>query len=110
MQCTGSDVGVRRSHARLLDVATFSRSGRALWRQLDDRVIAVLRGSAGQDLLGAAAMIWIALDEPRTLDALAEQLAEFGVGREDLRLTLDELVRHGLVSTVCQSGTTTTLR
>ncbi len=56
------------------------RADDVVWRCAPDRVITLRVGDrsdqAGNELFGAAAMVWLALDEPGTSHELAERLAD----------------------------------
>jgi hypothetical protein len=93
--------------------AQYTRHRQVLWRLGPDRVLvrhpwpAEGREQAA-DLLGLAAMIWIALDEPATLDEIEQRLAEArdpgdpapALARDDISDTLDHLVATGWVESV----------
>lgn len=83
---------------------TYARAGDVVWRIGPDRVLVRKVGHEGLDLVGAAAMIWLALDEPRTLDAIDAELADAIAGSTgdvvDVEGTLAPLVAGGLVETI----------
>ena len=64
-----------------------------LLRTLDDRVDRVYI-----ELFGAAALVWLALDEPATDDELSSRLSESAEG-VDWLAGLTQLRDHGLVTT-----------
>jgi len=85
----------------------YVRQVEVVWRLAPDRVL-VRRPwpKDGQDeaadLLGLAALIWIALDEPGTVTDLVERLADAGDATEgvvsaDVTDTLDQLLATGWV-------------
>lgn len=78
-------------------MCTYERVARVVWRQGADRVLVARLDGDSAELVGAAALLWLALDEPRTLDMLAAELAEFGVGRELLGRGLEQLLDAGLL-------------
>ncbi len=57
------------------------RADDVLWRIGADRVLARVVGSDAVDLIGAAALVWVALDEPGTISEIRDRLAD-----EDLNL------------------------
>ena len=69
-------------------------------RNRPDRVLVARVDGDSSELLGAAALLWVALGTPTTLDALADELAEFGVDRELLVTTIGQLREAGLVVAV----------
>ena len=82
-----------------------SRTRRVVWRLADDRV--VLRpiegsGTPEPDVLevaGPAAVVWLALDRPRTFDALRAELQAAGCGdaNSELEGAMTVLAEHGLI-------------
>ncbi len=56
---------------------TYRRARRALWRQGPDRILTRLVGGEALELLGVSALVWVALDTPRTGNQLTDELAEF---------------------------------
>jgi hypothetical protein len=62
--------------------AAVRRVGGVVWRCGPDRVltlrVANRSDTAANELFGAAALVWLALDEPATPDELARRLAEAG--------------------------------
>jgi glycosyltransferase involved in cell wall biosynthesis len=78
-------------------VCAYERVTRVVWRQGADRVLVARLDGDSADLVGAAALLWLALDEPRTIDVLAAELAEFGVGGELLGRALEQLLDAGLL-------------
>ena len=80
--------------------ATYARASDVLWRLAHDRVLVRRIGHDGRDLVGLAAMIWLALDEPRTLHDLEEQLGDVVDEPIDIAGTLDPLARAGLIDVV----------
>ncbi len=78
---------------------TYERATRIVWRQGADRVLVARLDGDDAELVGVAALLWVALDEPRTVDALAHDLAEFGVDREAVTTTLQEMLEADLLHT-----------
>jgi hypothetical protein len=82
-------------------VTVFARVSDVVWRLAPDRVIArhalTELDDDGVDLHGTAALVWVALDEPATLDEVSERLASEGLEREpdDLAEVVDQLVTAG---------------
>jgi hypothetical protein len=72
----------------------FQRSARIVWRLAPDRVL-VRRVDHlepfAEDLLGAAALVWVATDEPRCVQQLAD---ETDLSEETVRQALELLVNH----------------
>lgn len=77
--------------------ATVVRAQDLLWRVAPDCIL-VRRlddpGDAILELVGGAALVWLALDEPRTV---AELAAGFDVEADNVRQALDALAAQGLV-------------
>jgi hypothetical protein len=80
----------------------FARAENVAWRVGPDRVL-VRRVGAGDsgaaDLLGASAMVWIALDEPRATDELVAELRAFGMSTDDVDSAVRALTAEGFVRT-----------
>ena len=79
------------------------RSPQALWRRADTEVVATLPEAEDiQELGGAAAAVWLGLDEPTSTAGLIRLLAE-GYAMEpdviagDVEVAVAELVLVGLV-------------
>lgn len=87
-----SAIGGRR-HVRADHVVWRCGPDRVLLRNLDDRVDRVCT-----ELFGAAALVWLALDEPATDDELSSRLSE-SAQSADWRAGLTQLRDHGLVTT-----------
>lgn len=77
--------------------SAYARVRRVLWRQGPDRVLVRRAGGEAFDLLGLAAMVWVALDAPSSLAELTEELAELVPNVSGLEATLHDLVVRGLV-------------
>ena len=80
----------------------YERAPGIVWRVGPDRVLVrkVGQGADGAlDLLGPAAVAWVALDEPATVDELAERLTEAEVPGERVDEAVQQLVESGLVVT-----------
>lgn len=78
----------------------FQRSPSVVWRLATDRLL--VRRADGtepvaEDLLGAAALVWVAVDEPRTSDDVAR---EVGIDPETVRASLDVLLAHRWIELV----------
>ena len=81
--------------------ARFRRPGDVVWRLASDRVlvrrVGDLTDDGCADLIGFAAAVWVALDEPASLPELGARLADAGidtvdVNRADLVDAVDALV------------------
>ena len=81
-------------------VALYARAGRVVWRQGPDRVLVRSVGGDALDLLGIAAMVWVALDSPRTVAGLTDELAEFVADASGVEATLQDLLARGFVEAV----------
>ncbi len=74
----------------------FARAPGVVWRLGPDRVLVRrvnVPDGAPRDLQGAAALVWISLDEPGTRSDIVERLVAAGLETETdetLRLLLDE--------------------
>jgi hypothetical protein len=84
--------------------AAIARAPGLVWRLATDRVLVRRVGARGEgaalDLLGSAALVWVALDAPRDLDDLAAELARAMGSDPDLAAVaeaVDELRGRGLV-------------
>jgi hypothetical protein len=75
----------------------YTRAGDALWRTAPDRVLVRQIGHEGVDLLGAAAMVWIALDTPRPMAELEREIQSLFGEPVDVRAAVDVLVSNHLV-------------
>jgi hypothetical protein len=53
--------------------------------------------SAGTDLIGAVAFVWLALDEPASVAEIVERLADASVDVADVEAELGRLLRAGLI-------------
>jgi hypothetical protein len=79
----------------------YSRAPDVVWRLGPDRVLVRRVGGQGEDaaaeLMGAAALVWVVLDEPATVKGVMDRLPSEGldVGASDLELLVD---RRWLVS------------
>jgi hypothetical protein len=79
----------------------YARAPDVVWRLAPDRVLVRRIGAPdlqAQDLHGAAALVWISLDEPGTMSGVTERIIGAGleVERDDaevtIRLLLDERI------------------
>lgn len=77
----------------------FVRCPQVLWRQGPDRVLVRRVSGEALDLLGAAALVWVALDGRRTAAQLLDELGEFGLDAATVHSTLALLVQRGLLET-----------
>lgn len=84
-----------------MSAARYARAPGVVWRLAGDRVLVRRAGSgavdAAADLLGAAAMVWVALDEPRRADEVAAEVAEVMAATPPLDEALAALVAEGFV-------------
>ncbi len=73
-----------------------------LWRLADDRVVARRISGDGLDLVGAAAMVWVALDQGRVAgDVLFElQTSDPSASTQHVDQALAQLMDAGLVEVV----------
>ncbi|MGB9345919.1 MAG: hypothetical protein WCA90_07780 [Ilumatobacteraceae bacterium] len=87
----------------MASTARFSRSDDVVWRLASDRVlvrrVGDLTDDGCADLIGYAAAVWVALDEPASLPELSARLADAGidtvdVNRADLVDAVDALVER----------------
>lgn len=78
-------------------MAKYARVERAVWRQGPDRVLVARLDGDDTELLGAAALVWLALDEPRAATELVDELAEFGASAAEVADALHQLCEAGLV-------------
>lgn len=77
----------------------YERCSHVVWRQGPDRVLVRRIGGEAFDLLGATALVWVALDDQRTVLQLIDELRDFGLDAAALRAALDDLVERGLLET-----------
>ena len=75
----------------------YVRCPQVVWRLGPDRVVVRRIGGEALDLLGAAAVVWVGLDGPRTVAQLLDELGEFGLDAAALQAALGGLVQHGLL-------------
>lgn len=78
-------------------MGAWNRADGVTWRLLGQRVLCTRHMGPSADLTGAAALVWVALDEPRTRDALVQDLAEFGAAAADIDDALRMLAEARLV-------------
>ena len=76
----------------------YSRAPDVVWRLGPDRVLVRRVGPDRrmQDLLGEAAFVWVALDEPGTRSEVAARLPESGTSSEP-ETAIEQLIDCGLV-------------
>ena len=80
--------------------ATWEREQNVVWRLGPDRVLVRRISGDGLDLVGAAALVWIALDSPRTRAALVDEISSVSAdlaSAEALDAVLRELLERQLV-------------
>ena len=80
--------------------ATWEREPNVVWRLGPDRVLVRRVGGDGLDLVGAAALVWVALDGPRTRAGLVEEISSASTAAaepEALGAALSELLERQLV-------------
>lgn len=82
----------------------YARLTQVVWRLAPDRVLVrrvwpEIGREEAADLLGSAAMVWIALDQPGTAQDIIDRLAEVDqvVELGDLETTLRQLIEHGWI-------------
>ena len=80
-----------------MPATTYTRATNVLWRNAPDRVLVRRIGHDGVDLIGLAAIIWIALDTPTTLLDLQSELSALLDDPIDVVGTLEALVADGLI-------------
>ncbi len=68
-----------------------------LWRLGPDRVLVRRIGEDGLDLMGGAAMVWIALDRTQPIAALEAELHAAAGDDVDVALAVAELVQAGVI-------------
>lgn len=74
------------------------RGDDVLWRLGPGQVVVRRIGDAGLDLTGLAAMVWLALEEPLTVDEIADVVAGLGgAGVAAIVAAVDELIAAGIV-------------
>ena len=67
-----------------------------VWRLGPDRVLVRRIGEDGLDLMGAAALVWIALDRPQPIETLEAELRA-SAGEVDVESAVSELVSAGVI-------------
>ena len=91
---------------------TYARVADTVWRLAADRVIvrhaSIDADDTGVDVTGLAALVWVALDEPASVDELAVRLAaeEFSVLNTDVSSVVGQLGDAGWVRRIDELGTT----
>ena len=75
----------------------YARAPNVVWRLGPDRVLVRRVGGDGLDLLGPAALVWIALESPLTHSELASEVGEFSTDSVSLYAALRELVDRCIV-------------
>ena len=78
-------------------MSRLSRRSDVVWRLGPDRVLARRIGSDGLDLVGAAALVWVALDEPTDLEGLSAELCGLSDEPIDVAAAVAELEAAGLI-------------
>jgi hypothetical protein len=90
-------------HGRI-DRVRYARDPRLIWRVAADRVLTRRVGDHSEqstsEVTGPAAVLFLALDRPLTVDELATELALAGSPQADELVgpTIDVLVTHGLAA------------
>lgn len=75
------------------------RGDDVLWRLGPGQVVVRRIGDAGLDLTGLAAIVWLALDEPRAASEIADVVAGLeGTDVAAIVAAVDELIAVGVVS------------
>lgn len=80
--------------------AKWEREPNVVWRLGPDRVLVRRVGGDGLDLVGSAAMVWVALDGPRTRADLVDEISSVSAAAaepEALNAALRELLECQLV-------------
>jgi DNA-binding transcriptional ArsR family regulator len=83
-----------------MSTVRFARVPGVVWRLAPDRVLVRVVGGridGARDLLGGAVLVWLALDEPRTVDDLSAQLGACEMPPDDIGMALAALADSGLV-------------
>ena len=84
-----------------MNETVYSRLAEVVWRIGPDRVlvhqVGALPEQAVKELIGAVALVWLALDEPGTAHELAGRLNDAGIASTDLDADLERLVDAGLI-------------
>jgi hypothetical protein len=85
-----------------VSIARYTRAPGVVWRLAGDRVLLRRVRAAGSpddaaDLFGVAAMVWVALDEPRAADEVAAEVTSAVGAVPPLDEALAELVAQGFV-------------
>ena len=80
--------------------ARYRRHGDVLWRLAHDRVVARRIGMEGVDLQGATALVWVVLDEPRSLTEIMAELAaaDHHLDHADVAMAVEQLTGASLIS------------
>ena len=97
------DAGLFGSGITHVSETVYARSPDVVWRLGPDRVLVRRVGGRGEDaaaeLLGAAALVWVVLDEPATTSAMISRVPDeaMEIGVPDLGLLLN---RGWLVSSL----------
>ena len=77
--------------------ATYARASDVLWRSAPDRMLVRRVGHEGLDLFGLAAMVWLALDTPRTITELEREIESLFDESVHVGETVEALVAVDLV-------------
>ena len=89
--------------AQSMATPQYARAPHVLWRLAPDRVIVRHVGErtpdAAAELTGSAAVLWLALQTPRSADQLCAELQAAGCAdpAEELSLALNLLLEHRLI-------------
>lgn len=83
-----------------MNEARYRRHGDVFWRLAHDRVVARRIGMEGSDLQGAAALVWVVLDEPRSLTEIVAELmaADHHLDQADVATAIEQLTGASLIS------------
>ena len=81
----------------MVSIVVWRRRADVLWRLGPDRVLARRVGAEGVDLVGAAALVWVALDAPTDLAGLTAELDGLTDATLDVAGALAELESAGLI-------------
>lgn len=81
-------------------MSRLARRSDVLWRLGADRVLVRRVGADGLDLVGAAALVWVALDEPAELEALSAELRALSDEPVDVGAAVSELESAGLIERI----------
>ena len=75
------------------------RATDVLWRAAPDRVMVRTVDNDGAELFGVAAVVWMALDEPKSISELEHEITPLRDEPVDVRGAVDALAAEHLVET-----------